>query len=120
MPLYSAATYIEFGSFFQRLESVFLLIWMLVFACYLSIISKFTIHIIRKITNIKDFKPIIYPICLCMLGVALFPKNYALAKFYETSIYPYFMIGIVCIASILILLLAYVSKPKKLGERFEK
>ncbi len=116
MPLYSAATYIEFGSFFQRLESVFLLIWMLVLACYLSIISKFSIHIFRKITNIKDFKPTIYPIGLCILAVSLLPKNYATAKFYETSIYPYLMIGIVCIMSFLILLFASLKRKRKVGD----
>lgn len=116
MPLYSAATYIEFGTFFQRLESVFLLIWMLAFACYLGIVSKFIIYIFKKITNIKDFKPIIYPVGMLILAIALFPKNYAIAKFYETNIYPYLMIGIVCIASILILLFAYLKKQKKAGD----
>lgn len=115
MPLYSAATYIEFGAFFQRLESIFLLIWMLVFACYLGIISKFSIHIFRKITNIKDFKPIIYPVGLTMLGFALLPKNYATVKIYESDFYPYFMIGIVWIISILILLFGNLKKHIKLG-----
>ena len=119
MPLYSAATYIEFGSFFQRLESVFLLIWILVLACYLGIISKFVLLIFRKITNIKDFKPAILPVGLCILAVSLLPKNYATAKFYETDIYPYLMIGIVCIMSFLVLLLASFRRKRKVGDSVE-
>lgn len=116
MPLYTAATYIEFGTFFQRLESVFLLIWMIAFACYLSIVSKFAIHIFKKISSIKDIKPIIYPFCLIMLGIALFPKNYAISKFYEVNIYPYLVLGFVFVSCILILVFANLKKRKKVGE----
>lgn len=119
MPLYSAATYIEFGTFFQRLESVFLLIWMIAFACYLSIVSKFSIHIFKKISNIKDIKPIIYPICLCIIGITLLPKNYAISKFYETNIFPYFALGLVFIVSFLVLVFANLKKRKKVGDNNE-
>ena len=116
IPLYSAATYIEFGTFFQRLESLFLLIWMIAFACYLSIVSKFSIHIFKKISNIKNIKPIIYPFCLTMFAIALVPKNYAISKFYETNIFPYFVLGLVFIGSFLILLFANWKKRRKVGE----
>ena len=55
-PLYNATRYIEFGSFFQRLESVFLLIWILVFTCYLSISLKMATYIFQKLTNLNDSK----------------------------------------------------------------
>ena len=58
-PLYNATRYIELGSFFQRLESVFLLIWILAFACYLSIVSKFTMAIFKKLCycfNAKELR----------------------------------------------------------------
>ena len=116
IPLYSAATYIEFGTFFQRLESIFLLIWMIAFACYLSIVSKFSIHIFKKISNIKNIKPIIYPFCLTMFAIALVPKNYAISKFYETNIFPYFVLCLVFIGSFLILLFANWKKRRKVGE----
>ena len=45
MPLYSAVRYIEFGSFFQRLDSVFLLTWILAFFCYLGISFSFCKHL---------------------------------------------------------------------------
>lgn len=116
MPLYTAATYIEFGTFFQRLESLFLLIWMIAFACYLSIVSKFAIHIFRKISNIKDIKPIVYPIGIVMLAVALLPRNYAISNFYESKVFPYLAILLIFVVSIGILLLAYFIKRKKVGD----
>jgi len=120
MPLYTAAAYIEFGTFFQRLDSLFLLIWTLSFTCYLSIVTKFSIYIFRKITNIKEIKPIVYPLSFIMIGVALIPKNYAISKFFETQIYPYLVIGLVFILSFSILIFAYFKKKKKEGTSYDK
>ena len=115
MPLYSAAAYIEFGTFFQRLDSLFLLIWTLSFACYISIVTKFSIYIFKKITNIKEIKPIVYPISITMIGIALIPKNYAISKFFETQIYPFLVIALAFVLSFTILLFAYFKKRKKEG-----
>ena len=115
MPLYSAAAYIEFGTFFQRLDSLFLLLWTLSFSCYLSIIVKFSTYIFQKITNIKDSKPIVFPISFIMIAISLIPKNYSISKFFETQIYPYIMIGLVFFLSFFILILAYLKKRKKVG-----
>lgn len=116
MPLYSAARNIEFGSFFQRLESVFLLIWIIAFCSYLSIVMNFSMQIFKKIANLKDIKPLAYPFGLIILGIALFPKNYSNSKFFITSIYPCLVLGIVFILSILILFLASIKKKKKVGD----
>lgn len=112
MPLYTAATYIEFGSFFQRQESIFLLIWMLAFACQISIIGNFSTHIFKKIANIKNPKIMVYPFAGIMIAVSLLPKNYAISKFYETNIFPALVIGVVFILSISILIIANIKKRK--------
>ena len=53
MPLYSAVRYIEFGTFFQRLDSIFLLIWILSFFCYLGIMFTICTNIFKKTTNLE-------------------------------------------------------------------
>ena len=112
-PLYNATRYIEFGSFFQRLESVFLLIWILAFACYLSIISKFAMSIFQKITNIETKKPLIDIFGLLILGIALIPKDYSISSKFETQIYPYLVLGIVFFLGLSILILANIQKKKQ-------
>ncbi len=112
-PLYNATRYIEFGNFFQRLESVFLLIWILAFSCYLSIIIKFSMSILKKLTNIETKKPLIDIFGLLMLGISLIPKNYAISENFETKIYPYLVLGIVFFLGISILLLANLLKRKQ-------
>ena len=113
-PLYTATRYIEFGTFFQRLESIFLLIWILVFACYLSIVSKFSMNIFQKITGISNQKPLIDIFGLLILGIALIPKNLAISQSFENKIYPYLMIGIVIVLGIGILIFAKFAKKKQI------
>ena len=110
MPLYSAARYIEFGSFFQRLESILLLIWIIGMACYFSITLHITMDIFKKITNIRSSKPLLVSFALLMLSISLFPSNYSISKYLETDIYPLLVIWIGLVLSTFILLLAYLKK----------
>ena len=112
-PLYNATRYIEFGAFFQRLESIFLLIWILAFACYLSITSKFAMGIFKKLTNIETKKPLIDIFGILILGISLIPKNYAISDKFETEIYPYLILGITFFLGISILILANLLKKKQ-------
>ena len=110
MPLYSAARYIEFGSFFQRLESILLLIWIIGMACYFSITLHITMNIFKKITNIRNSKPLLIHFALLMLSISLLPSNYSISKYLETDIYPRLVIWIGLVLNTLILLLAYLKK----------
>ena len=116
MPLFSAARYIEFGSFFQRFESIFLLIWIISFCCYLSISCKFATHIFSKMFNLSDMKPLLTIFTILILGISLLPKNYAVSSSFETDFYRYLRIAIGYILGMLILILANLKK-KKVGEK---
>ena len=109
-PLYNATRYIEFGSFFQRLESIFLLFWILAFACYLSIVTKFSMNIFKKITSINTKKPLIDIFGLLIFAIALLPENFAISSNYESYIYPYLVLFIVFLLGISILSLATWKK----------
>lgn len=116
IPLFSVARNIEFGSFFQRFESVFLLIWIISFCCYLSITCKFSTHIFNKMFNLSDMKPILNIFIILIFGISLIPKNYAVSSFFETEIYRYLRIAVGFILGISILILANLKK-KKVGEK---
>lgn len=116
MPLFTTARYIEFGSFFQRFESLFLLIWIISFSCYLSITCKFCAHIFGRMFNLSDMTPILSLFVILMFGIALLPKNYAFSNLFETHIYRYMRIAIGYILGLTILILANLKK-KKVGEK---
>lgn len=115
-PLYNATRYIEFGNFFQRLESLFLLSWILAFACYLSIVSKFSMNIFKKITNLEASKPLIDIFSLLFFAIALVPKNYAISESFETKIYPYLMFTLYIFVGLSILIIANILHHK--SQRF--
>lgn len=116
MPLFSAARHIEFGIFFQRFESVFLLLWIISFCCYLSITCKFSAHIFTKMFNLSNMKLILNIFAILIFVIALLPKNYAISNYFETNIYRYLRIAIGFILGISILILANI-KRKKVGEK---
>lgn len=118
MPLFSAARHIEFGSFFQRFESVFLLIWIISFCCFLSITCKFSTHIFNKMFNLSDMKPILNIFIILIFAISLLPKNYAISNLFETNIYRYLRIAVGFVLGMTILILANLKK-KKVGKKNE-
>ena len=113
MPLYSAARYISFGNFLQRLESIFMMVWILSFISYLTIATKFAISIFQKMTNIKNTKEVINVFGLLTLAISMFPKNLAVSTFGETKVYSYVSIAVIFIFGITILVLANLKKRKE-------
>lgn len=117
MPLFSAARYIEFGLFFQRFESLFLLIWIISFCCYLSISCKFATMIFNKMFNLSKNNITVIIFSILILGISLIPKNYAWSNFFETNIYRYLRIAIGFFLGLTILILANLKK--KVSEKNE-
>ncbi len=59
-PLYVSVRSIEFGTFFQRLDSVFLFLCVLGFICALSLNAYVVMDILKDITGTLDNKPFVF------------------------------------------------------------
>lgn len=110
LPLYSAVKYIEFGSFLQKLDSTFILIWIIAFVNYLSITLKFSTHIFKKLTNIKNENIFTYILGLALFFVGIWQKNYTLYKFLVSTIYKYAFFILIIGISLLILISATIKQ----------
>ena len=110
MPLYSTTKYIEFGSFFRKLDSIYLLIWIITFICYLSITLKFSSNILKKLTNSENELLYIILLAICVLIVSLFSKNFTVSTYYSNIVYKYAFFILVIGASFLILFFASLKK----------
>ena len=110
MPLYSATKYIEFSSFFRRLDSIYLLIWIITFISYLSITLKFSSNILKKLTNSKNELVFIILLAICILFVSLWSKSYTISTYYSNIVYKYAFFILVIGISFLILLSATIKK----------
>lgn len=85
-PLYISVRSIEFGTFFERLDSMFLLLCILGFIPVLSLNAYIVIDIFKNITNISNEKPIIFAYLLTILGIMMCYKLNSTILFLETTI----------------------------------
>lgn len=110
MPLYFATKYIEFGSFFRKLDSIYILIWIVSFISFLSINLKFANNILTKLTNSKKNMLFILILSVCLLIISLWPKNYANLTYFLNIIYKYAFFILVITISLLLLAFATIKQ----------
>ena len=110
LPLYSAAKYIEFGAFFQKLDSAFVLIWITSFVNYLGIVLKFCSNILKKLTNIENENIFAYLLGISLFFIGIWQKNYALSKFLAGTVYKYAFFILIFGISLLLLISATIKQ----------
>lgn len=122
LPLYFASRFIEFGRFFQRLDSIFLFIWIISILSYLCILVNIIVQLFRRITHFKYQYATIYLFAFLIFSLALIPQNLAQINFLETTVYQYVVIIINFIICIPVLFFAYLKNKRqtKLQEKGEK
>lgn len=108
----------HFGDFLERLDPIFIFVWILSVFCYLAIALFFISNIFKKTTHTKTNKPIIYCIAAFVFSVSLLIKNITEVVSILSTFYQYipviFSFGL-CFG---ILLLASIKK-KLLGKSKE-
>ena len=75
LPTYQMARMINVGRFFQRIESVFVLVWAAAAFLYLSVVFFVVLHIIRKTFKLEYYRPLIFPYGAVVLTISLLPQN---------------------------------------------
>lgn len=116
-PIYLAARHVEFGRFFQRLDPVFLLIWIMSLTSLLSITFSFSTKIFQKILNLQYNKWLFSLFALLVFAISLIPNNMYQIIFLENTIYQYIVLILVFGISPALLILAnlkhYIIEKKK-------
>ena len=113
LSIYMITRSIQFGTFFQRIDAFFILIWVLTFFSYLSVVFAFILRITNKNLRMQKSNIPTFIIGLGVFIVTLIPQNIAQIRFAENVIYKYACLIIVFGMSFVILLLGYLKKNKK-------
>lgn len=66
---------IEYGVFFQRMDPIFLLQWIITTAVYISILFYTTVSIYCKLFRLQDARPVVIPMAVLAFSIAVFPKD---------------------------------------------
>ena len=107
--IYLLARKIELGDFLQRLDALFVLLWLISIFCYLSLSVFMTNRIIEKTINITDPKILTFSTVSILFGLCLIPFNIAISRLIENTIYRYFIIVLIFIICFLIMIFANIK-----------
>lgn len=108
-PMYLASRYIEFGRFFQRVDAVFLFIWIISITSFLSISFCFTTKTFQKLLHLQYNKWYIALFSIIMFGVGLLPNDMYQIIFMENTVYQYIILILVFAISLTLLVLANIK-----------
>jgi spore germination protein (amino acid permease) len=112
VPIYQLSRIISYGRFFQRIESIFLIVWVAAALTYLSTGFFFIVHQFKKGFGLSFYKPLIFPFAVIVLTLSLLPPNLMSAIELETR---YFrtMAWVVAFGIIIFILAAARLKLKR-------
>ena len=113
LSIYLLTRLIEFGKFFQRVDAIFVLIWILSAFSFLAITIEFANRILKKLLNLKTHKELSYSICAIIFSLALAFANFSTIKFMQNDVLRYFVIALVFCISLIILILANLKLKKE-------
>ena len=108
-PIYIAVRYIEFGTFFQRLDSAFLLILNIAICSFLGIYANLCVDIIKEIIGVSDSRPISYSFCLLLYASTIIIESKFELEFIQNHFFKTFFFSIISVG-LLILLFANFKK----------
>lgn len=115
--LYLLSRKVELGDFLQRLDALFILLWLISVFCYLSLTIFIINRIFKKLTNISNEKMITLSSSCILFGLCLLPFNVAINRFIGNTIYRYVIIILSFIICYLIMILANFKFKYKKGSR---
>lgn len=115
LPFYQLTRLINYGRFFQRIESIFVLIWGTGALLYLTTGFFFILYVFKKTFKLKYYKPIIIPFIIIVINFSLLPESLTAAIEIETKYFSNYSWIITFAMVILLLGLASLKKGVKKG-----
>ncbi len=114
LSIYILARRVNFGDFIQRIDAVFILIWIISIFSYLAIVMHFILNTFKKITNIKHKSPMVFCFSSILFVISMLPSNVSDIRFFENEFYRYASIIFVFFICSAILVTAYIKKKREL------
>ena len=101
------------GIWLIRLDSIFLLIWIISILSYLSILVSLMTSIFKKLTHFKYHYANVYLFSILTFICSLIVPNYNQSRFLKTHVYQWIVLILVFIISLAVLLFAYLKNKHK-------
>lgn len=119
--LYVLTRNLEFGRFIQRVDAIFILVWIIAIISYINFPISLCIYIFKKLTKISNTNSLNYSINLLILAICIIPIEYTvfsnlIGKFVQNWFFILFFgisIPILIFANIKIHFKKYLAKTFK-------
>ena len=116
--LYVLTRNLVYGRFIQRVDAIFILVWIIAILSYINIPISLCIYIFKKLTNISDTNSFNYSINLLILALCIIPIEYAFfTKIISQVVQNYFLVLFFAVSLPILILgnlkLFFVSKSRK-------
>ena len=111
--LYLLTRMVEFGTFLQRVDAIFILIWILNNFSFTAISTFFIITISKKLIKVKDAKQLIYPLSALTFSLCLAFNNIADIKYFAKTYFINIMLILIFIISLIILIFANIKLKRQ-------
>ena len=115
LPIYNLARIINLGRFFQRIESIFVLIWAASALLYLSLGFFVIVHTFGKTFKLPYYRPLLIPFAILVFVVSLMPPSLMSAINLEINIFRSF--AWITTFALTITLLIIAGAVKKTGRK---
>ena len=120
--LYVLTRNLEYGRFIQRVDAIFILVWVIAILSYINLPVSLCIYIFKKLTNISNTNSINYVVNLLILAISIIPIEYAIFTNIFGKVVQYSFLILFFAISLPILIIAnlklkIVKKPRK--EQYE-
>lgn len=112
LPIYQMARLINYGRFFQRVEPLFVLIWVAAALLYLASSFFFIVYIFKETYRLEYYKPLIIPFSIIIFTISLLPQNLVTAVKLETDYFWNTSWAVTFAFTIILLVIARVVKRK--------
>ncbi|MCR4435856.1 MAG: GerAB/ArcD/ProY family transporter [Clostridiales bacterium] len=120
LPIFQLARLINYGRFFQRVESIFVMIWAIAALLYLSMGFFLIVYVFSKTFRLEYYRPLIIPMAIIVFAISLWPKNLMSAIAMETVYFRSAAWAVTFGMTLLLLLVAGAMKKRnhrKEGDR---
>ena len=108
--LYLLSRNITFGNFINRIDAIFILIWIFLCLIYISLSTYICNHILGKTLKLENPKELSYLTILFLSILSIIPLNISKFTFLTDTVYKYLVILLGITYPIIILFLANIKK----------
>lgn len=113
LAIYPLTRLIEYGRFFQRIDGLFILFWILAAFSYISTNVILAINIFQKLTLVKSTKALAPCFSTIVLGMSLIIGSVADFKFFADVVHKYYYLVLAFVVTPAILFMANVKWKRK-------